>query len=279
MIHVVSPHHKADHADRRPSRRPCPGSRRSACLTEGRDDVADDPEARQDHDIDLGVAEEPEQVLEQHRIATRRSGSKNAVPKFRSQISMVMAPASTGTARTSRNAVTSIGPDEERHAVQRHARRAHVEDRGDEVDCAQQGADAPARCSANSVQSMPMPGSKVELDSGGYSVQPVPDSPRYRPVRISSEGRRQQPEADVVQAREGHVRRADHQRDEPVAEAADQRRHDREEDHDQAVRRDDGVPLLGPTLRCVLPGMLQLRAHDDRQQQADRGRRITAKIR
>jgi hypothetical protein len=51
------------------------------------------------------------------------------------------------------------------------------------------------------------------------------------------EGRRQQPEGDVVHARERHVRRADHQRHEPVAEAADHGRHDHEEDHDQRVRR------------------------------------------
>ena len=32
--------------------------------------VAEDAEPRQDHDVDVGMAEEPEQVLEQHRIAS-----------------------------------------------------------------------------------------------------------------------------------------------------------------------------------------------------------------
>src|SRR3546814_3145368 len=36
---------------------------------ESRHDVADDAEGRQDHDVDLGVPEEPEQVLEQNRVA------------------------------------------------------------------------------------------------------------------------------------------------------------------------------------------------------------------
>ncbi len=57
----------------------------------------------------------------------------------------------------------------------------------------------------------------------------------------SRKARRQQPERDVVHARERHVRRADHDRDHPVGEAADQRRHDHEEDHDQRVRGGEGV--------------------------------------
>ena len=39
---------------------------------EGRDDLADHAEARQDHDVDLGVAEEPEQVLVEHDVAAAR---------------------------------------------------------------------------------------------------------------------------------------------------------------------------------------------------------------
>jgi hypothetical protein len=37
----------------------------------GADQVGHDAEGGQRHDIDLGVAEEPEQVLEQQRIAAR----------------------------------------------------------------------------------------------------------------------------------------------------------------------------------------------------------------
>ncbi|KEF90295.1 hypothetical protein RLJV_23815 [Pseudomonas aeruginosa] len=36
---------------------------------EGRDDRTDRTEGGQDHDVHLGVAEEPEHVLEQHRVA------------------------------------------------------------------------------------------------------------------------------------------------------------------------------------------------------------------
>jgi hypothetical protein len=53
-----------------------------------------------------------------------------------------------------------------------------------------------------------------------------------------------QPERDVVHPREGHVGRADHERHEPVAEAADDRGHDHEEHHDQAVGGDQHVPQV-----------------------------------
>ena len=41
-----------------------------------RNDLRDDAERRQDDDVDLGVAEEPEDVLEQHRVAAARRREK-----------------------------------------------------------------------------------------------------------------------------------------------------------------------------------------------------------
>ena len=77
-------------------------------LREGRHDVADHAEARQDHDVDLGMAEEPEQVLEQQRIAAAGRLEK-VVPKFRSVSSMVIRAAQQpAPPASSRNAVTSI---------------------------------------------------------------------------------------------------------------------------------------------------------------------------
>jgi hypothetical protein len=57
---------------------------------------------------------------------------------------------------------------------------------------------------------------------------------------------------------------ADHQRHEPfIPEAAERARHDREEDHQQPVRRDDRVPHL-PVVTIVLPGTLAARMISDR---------------
>src|SRR3546814_6167509 len=63
------------------------------------------------------------------------------------------------------------------------------------------------------------------------------------------EGGDQQPEADVVHPRECHVGRADHQRHEPVAEAADHRRHHHEEDHDEPVRSEEHTSELQSLMR------------------------------
>ena len=62
-----------------------------------------------------------------------------------------------------------------------------------------------------------------------------------REMSSSAKDGGKQPEGDVVHAREGHVRRADHQRHHPVAEPAHGRGHDHEEHHDQAVRGDEDV--------------------------------------
>src|SRR6266478_706702 len=63
-VHVVRPHHEADRPDRdhRIDHAEIAEDRFPA---ERGDHLADDPEGRQDHDVDLGVAEETEQVLVQ----------------------------------------------------------------------------------------------------------------------------------------------------------------------------------------------------------------------
>jgi hypothetical protein len=63
--------------------------------------------------------------------------------------------------------------------------------------------------------------------------------------------------------REGHVGRPDHQRHEPVAESAHQRRHEHEEDHDQAVRRDHDVEQMRVAGEDLEARMRQLGAHRD----------------
>src|SRR3546814_4256899 len=69
--HVVRPHDEAHHADRDHRVRHAEIAEHRLAA-EGRDDLADHAEARQDHDVDLGVAEEPEQMLVEHRIAAAR---------------------------------------------------------------------------------------------------------------------------------------------------------------------------------------------------------------
>ena len=65
-----------------------------------------------------------------------------------------------------------------------------------------------------------------------------------------------------------HVRRADHQRHHPVAEAADHRRHDHEEDHDQAMRGGEHVEHVR-VVEELQARVHQFQPHPDRQHAAD----------
>src|SRR5205085_6163208 len=65
--HVVCPHDETDYADRDHG----VGHAEIAenrLAAEGRDDLADHAEARQDHDVHFWVPEEPEEVLIEHDV-------------------------------------------------------------------------------------------------------------------------------------------------------------------------------------------------------------------
>ena len=66
----------------------------------------------------------------------------------------------------------------------------------------------------------------------------------------------QQPEGERVQAREGHVARADHQRQEVVGQPR-HHRHDEQEDHRRPVHREQLVVDLGRDQRVVRRAQLQ----------------------
>ena len=98
--------------------------------------MADDAEARQDEDVDFRVPEEPEQMLEQDRIAAARR-----IEEGRAEIAVGKQHGDAARQNRKRQEQQEGGdqhrPGEQRHLVQRHARSAHVEDGGDEVDRAE----------------------------------------------------------------------------------------------------------------------------------------------
>ena len=134
-IHVMGPDDEADEADRH-HRIGHAEIAEHRLLGEGRHDVADDAEGRQDHDVDFGVAEEPEQVLEQDRVA-----AAGRIEEGRAEVAVGQQHGDRAGQHRHRQQQQEgrrqHRPDEQRHAVQRHAGRAHVEDRGDEVDRAE----------------------------------------------------------------------------------------------------------------------------------------------
>jgi hypothetical protein len=159
---VVGPHDEADQAD---------GDHgighaeiaEHRLAREGGDDLADDAEARQDHDVDFGVAEEPEQVLVEDRVT-----AASRIEERRAEVAIGDQHGDGRSQDRQRQQQQERGdqhrPHEQRHLVQRHARRAHVEDGGDEVDRTQDRP-GPERCSEKIAKSTAGPTEPV-VESG-----------------------------------------------------------------------------------------------------------------
>ena len=213
---VVRPHERrqeGDH-DRRGGDRLVAEDRLAG---EDREDLRDHPEARQDHDVDLRVAEEPEQVLPQHRRAV-----VGRVEPVRAEVPVGQEHRDRGGDGRQRDdqqhRVDQDRPDEQRDPAPAHARRPHVDDRHVEVDRADERGDA-----GEVDQEDPgiLAAAGRVLDARERRIAP-PAGFRRMPEQRGVEddaARQQQPERERVEAREGHVPGADHQRHEVVAEA------------------------------------------------------------
>ena len=234
------------------------------------EDLRDDPHRGQDHDVDLGVPEEPERRAGRGSGCRRAAGSKKCVPAWRSSSISVSPAESVGSTITSSHAYVTIAQQKSGMRIQRHAGRAHVVDRHDEVDRADERRDR------EDVQ----PEDPEVLAVAGHVQRR--ERRVHRPAAARGPVRREeaehqhdaaeevQPVRQRVQPRERHVARADHQRHEVVAEAGEDRDDD-EEDHRRAVHRDDLV--VGVLRQDVLVRRRELRADQQRQDAADARRR------
>ena len=77
--HVVAPHAEAQEGDER-AREDHRGVAEQRLPREDRQHLGDDAEGRQDQDVHLGVAEDPEQVLPEHRVAAA-AGNEEVRPE------------------------------------------------------------------------------------------------------------------------------------------------------------------------------------------------------
>ncbi len=104
--HMVRPDGKAEQADGN-------GGSGDETIAEDRltrkdrNDLGNDPERRQDHDVDLGMSEVPEDVLPQHGRPAA-SGVKNRPCKLRSISNMNSAEFNAGKARMMRKELTAL---------------------------------------------------------------------------------------------------------------------------------------------------------------------------
>jgi hypothetical protein len=147
-------------------------------------------------------------------------------------------------------------PGKERHLVQRHARRAHVQNRRNEIDRTKdRRRTRNVDCQNGEIHSRSRltRGRQRRIQRPTAAGTPATGRRRHEQRdHQQQQCRRQKPERNIVHARESHVRRADHQRHHPVGKATDQRRHDHEKDHDQSVRGGEHIEHLFAGIKCSI---------------------------
>ena len=140
-------------------------------------------------------------------------------------------------------------PHEQRHPAPAHAGRAHVVDRRDEVDRAEDRGQARE---VDHVDPRLLPvGWRELLQRQRHVGEPAGLRRREEQRAVQRDAAEQEhPVRPRVQPRERDVARPDHQRDEVVREARPHR-HDDQEDHRRPVQREDLVVLLGRQERVL----------------------------
>ena len=230
---VMAPHQEADHRD---------GQRREGdervaedvLAREGLHHLADHAHRRQDHDVDGRVRVEPEQVLEQHRVAAQRRVEDAEVQRAFRRHHQDRDGNDRGP-EDHDQAGGVVRPDEQRQPEPGHPRGAHAMDGDDEVQAGQDRREAGDEDAQRG-------GHHVAVRGRG-AVRGI-----ERPAGVDAAGeRRGQGEdpaqhvdvpAEQVDARERQVLRADHDRDEEVAEHGRDRRDQEEEHHHDAMHRE-----------------------------------------
>ena len=132
-------------------------------------------------------------------------------------------------------------PDEERQLHHRHARRAQVENRHDDIDRGHQRRGAKQEDGEDrEIDARAALHRERRIHGPAGIDRAVADADQLQDERQDEDDcrRRQQPEAPIVKPRQRHVRRADHQRNEIIGKAR-RHRHQRAEHHDEAMQRDD----------------------------------------
>ena len=247
-------------------------------LREGRHNVRDNTESWQNHDVNFRMAEEPEQMLE-HLWVTTTGWIKEACPTcdpVREQHEQSGCEDWKGEEKQER--CHKNRPRKERHFVKGHTRRTHVQNGRDEVNCTKDRRETGRqKTNNNEIKGWP------RMSRGRERGIHHPTAPKSIPIGIArhhetdqqaDQSGRQQPEGQIIHTRERHIGRADHNRDKPVPETANQGWHHHEEDHDQSVHRhiDEILMFIGKELNT---GIGQFHSHHERQETTNQTRNDT----
>ena len=238
---------------------------------EAGDQLADDAHRRQDHDVDRRVGVEPEQVLEQHRIAAefRIEDPQTEHPLERQQQN---GRRQHGRPEYHDERRSVVRPHEQRQLEPGQPRSAHLVNRDQEVEPGQDrretGDEDPDGGHHDGAVRIDARIGRVEGPAG---VDPA----RSDGVERQGAARHEDVPTRQVETREGHVARPDHDRQQEVPQHGRDRRDQEEEDHHHAVHGEHAV--VGLRLQQVALGRDQFHANHyregpaDQEEQRDRG--------
>src|SRR5699024_3247609 len=209
---------------------------------EDREDLGDDAEERQSQDIDLRVAEEPEQVLPQDGATVAR------VVDVAAQLTVVQNTQCSSSQQREDKQDQQRGnediPGEDRHAEHGHTRSTQHQDGRDHVHAGKNGTDTTDTDTHD-------PQVRAQTRGVNSVCQWLVHGPAEvsRAARGEEAGQHQdttgggEPEAEGIQTREGHVRCTNLERNDVVSEA-EHHRGAIQQQHDGAVHGEQLVELL-----------------------------------
>ncbi len=187
--------------------------------------------------------------------------------KVRSRATSVRVMASTGVPEHHDDGGGVVGPDEEREAGPGHARGAHAVDGDDEVEAGEDGGEAGDEDADGGQGDV---GIQVAGGERGGEGPAGIDAAEHQRGEGDAEAEHVQVPAEQIDFGEGEILGADHEGHEEVAQGRGDRRHQEEEDHDDAVGGEELV--IGIGLEHVAGGREQLQADADGQQTAEQER-------
>ena len=155
-------------------------------------------------------------------------------------------------------------PDEKRQAKPSHAGRTELVHRDDEVESGKDGREA---VNKNAHGHGDDPSVRVGAAVGRVECPPGVDAAEDDGGEREQAAEHEDVPADQVQARKGHVARADHDGDEEISEHVGDRRDQEEPNHDHAVQSEQFVVGRGGEELAV--GLGELDTHEHGRHAAD----------
>ena len=217
-------------------------------------------------DVHLRMSPCPDQVHEHHDVAAVGIGEEME-PEVTVQQQHRQRRRQDGEGRDDQQVGSECRPAEHRHAHIGHARRVHLQDRGDEVDAGQQRPDA-GDLQRPKIIIDPDAGRVGDLGQRRIRQPPGARELAHDEGNVDEQGTRGgEPQADRVQRRERNVANAKLQRHDEVHQP-DHERHGDEEDHQRAVGREDLVVMLRRQVALGPERQRLLRPHHDRVAEA-----------